>query len=387
MKIHTGLFWLPIAVALAGFASSFELAASDATSVSGSARLFWKAKSSPCTLTRPIISGKMLFLGTCDGRFYALDKQSGEVIWSHDAKADGVAGGFEISPLLSHGLLIAGTTGLCSEKDGGYVFAFDPQSGGVRWKLQAGAGSNSFVSLDEHNPKSPVIFGTRDGEWISVEASAGKVNWRLRATPSGTNCSTRTSVATDGVHVCFVAQDGTLHSLDGDSGQELWKRKPDSEPKTDVLMYKDVLYFGGADKHIYGLNPEDGTTLVRLQTLYTPNGAIAETDRQGEGEHAFVYGSARKEDAVMSFSDEFDRVRWARSSTERWSSGQPEPWGKVVIAGSCRGDVVAYRVQDGKPQWNGHVDGCITSLAHDDSNLYIAVREGALYVYHPPQDK
>jgi outer membrane protein assembly factor BamB len=389
MKTHSRLCWLLFVVVLAVLASSFELAtASDTASVSENvARLLWKTKSSPCALTRPIISGKMLFLGTCDGKFYALDKQSGEVIWSHDAKADGAAEGFELSPLLSHGLLIAGTTGSCSPKDNGYVYAFDPQSGAVRWKLQAGAGSNTFASLDEYDPKTPIVFGTRDGEWVSVEVSTGKVNWRFRATPSGTNCSSRTSVATDGVHLCFLAQDGTLHCLDGKSGQELWKRKPDAEAKTDIFMYKDVLYFGSGDKHIYGLNPENGETLVRLQTTYTPNGAIAETDKDGDGEYEFTYasnGNAGK-GVVMSLSDEFDRVRWSRSSAEHWSSSKPEPWRKVVIAGGCQGDVVAYRVRDGEAQWHAHVDGCISSFAHDDSTLYIAVQEGVVYVYHPPR--
>ena len=392
MRIHFRLCWLLLfAVFLAVLAIRYELAtASETAPVQENViRLLWKARSSPCALTRPLISGKMLFIGACDGKFYALDKQNGEVIWSHNATGEGAAGGFEIAPLLGHGLLITGTTGSCSARDSGYVYAFDPQSGAVRWKLQVGAGSDIFVSLDEYDPKSPIVFGTRDGEWVSVEASSGKVNWRFRATPSGANCRNRTSVATDGVHVCFLALDGTLHCLEGKSGQELWKRKPDVEVTTDVLMYKDVLYFGSADKHIYGLNPEEGKPLVQLRTPYTPVLAIAETDKDGEGEFEFSYGTNGDagKTGVMSFGDEFESVRWTRSSTERWSSGQPEPWGKVVIAGSCRGDIVAYRVGNGEPQWHAHVDGCIGALTHDDSTLYIAVREGAVYVYRPQRAK
>jgi outer membrane protein assembly factor BamB len=390
MKIHSALFRLLVAVLVAYFANSIELATgAEVASVSDSSgRLLWRAKSTPCPLTRPIVRGRMLFLGTCDGKFYALDKQSGKVVWSYDARADGAAGSFETFPLVSHGLVIAGTTGSCSEKDSGYIYAFDPRDGAIRWKLHADAGSDNFASLDEMDPKGSIIFGTRAGERISAEAISGKLNWRFRAIPSGADCRRTTSLVTDGANVCFVAQDKTVYCLDGKTGQVLWKRKPDSQPTADVLMYKDVLYFGSADKHIYGLNPENGTTLVQLQTPYTPTGAIAETGA-GEGEYEFAYGTNGEagKGAVMSFSDEFDSVLWVRSSAEHWSSDKPEPWGKLVIAGNCRGDVVAYRVRDGEPQWHVHVGGCVHSLAHDDSTLYIAVREGAIYVYHPPGGK
>lgn len=353
------------------------------------ARVLWKASPAHCSLTQPVISGDTIFVGSCDGKFYALDKETGKVEWSHETHADGATGSFEISPLLSHGLVIAGTTGSCSVNDGGYVYAFDPKAGAVRWKLQVGAASSSFANLDEADPKGSVVFGTRNGEWVSAEATTGKVNWRFRATPADTNCHSKMSVVTDGVQVCLLIQNGNLHCLDGKSGRELWKRKPDSEPNTDVLMYKDVLYFGSADKHIYGLDPETGKNLVQLQTPYALVGAIAKTAREEDGEYEFAYamnGSAGNA-AVMSFSDEFSRVRWSRTSSERWSSNQPEPWGKVVIAGSCRGDVLALSVKDGEPQWHAHVDGCIQSFAHDDSTLYISVGEGAIYAYGPPQSK
>ena len=356
-----------------------------ASSISEKGRLLWRSPSTPCLLTQPMVSGQTIFVGACDGKFYALEKHHGTVVWSHDAHADGASGGFLTAPLLRGDLVIAGTAGRCGTKGSGFVYAFDQKTGAVRWKVQATVASNVFAEIDVWDPKSPLVFSTGDGEWLSVDARSGKVNWRFRTTPSGANCESRTSVATDGVTVCFLAQDGTLHCLDAKSGRELWRQQRKSAPTTDVLMYKDVLYFGSADDRIYGLIPANGKLVVQLRTPYTPIGGIAEADKEtsADFEFSFATNGNTGQGVLMSYSDEFDRVLWSRSSAEGWSSNQPEPWKGVLVAGNCRGDVVAYRISDGEPQWRTHVDGCIEGLAHDSGSLYIEVREGAIYTYHP----
>jgi outer membrane protein assembly factor BamB len=151
-------------------------------------------------------------------------------------------------------------------------------------------------------------------------------------------------------------------------------------------MYKDVLYFGAADGHIYGLNPANGTPLNNLATPAIPKGRFAWGSRGGV-EKEYVFGMEKKDGlsrgVLLKFSDEFERVLWTQLAEREWTSDQPHVWRDWVIAGNCKGDMVAYAAEDGKPAWADHVKGCIRSFGHDESTLYIGVQEGTVYAYQP----
>jgi hydroxylaminobenzene mutase len=153
-------------------------------------------------------------------------------------------------------------------------------------------------------------------------------------------------------------------------------------------MYKDVLYFGAADGHIYGLNPANGAPLSNLATPAIPKGRFSR-DSRGGVEKEYVFGIEKKESqsrgVLLKFSDEFERVLWTQLAEREWSSEQPHVWKDWVIAGNCEGDVVAYGATDGKQAWSEHVKGCIRSFGHDESTLYIGVQEGTVYAYRPPR--
>ena len=82
-------------------------------------QLLWRATSSPCALTKPVIAQQTIFIGSCDGKFYAIHARTGKVIWSFDTHDDGALGGFETVPLLRGSLVIAGTLGTCGADQGG----------------------------------------------------------------------------------------------------------------------------------------------------------------------------------------------------------------------------------------------------------------------------
>lgn len=325
-----------------------------------------------------------IFIGSCDGKFYALHAKTEKVIWSFDAHDGGALGGFETVPLLHGSLVIAGTLGTCGAEQGGYVYALDQNTGKERWKVKLSADSNIFEDIDPSDPADILVFGTHRGELVAVDASSGKLKWRYHATRLGANCDSRTSVASDGVNVCFLAKDGLVRCFDAKSGRELWNRKPESPASTDLLVYKDGLYFGTTDRHIHSMDPANGAPLKPLQTPYSPVGSFAESDKTAPDQAEYVYATTADGRVVLiSFSDEFYSVQWSRTADARWSSIAPEPWGATVIAGNCNGDFVAYRVANGEPRWKGRVQGCITGFTHDASTLFLAVREGALYAYRP----
>jgi len=231
------------------------------------------------------------------------------------------------------------------------------------------------------------VFGTREDEWISIVDDSGKINWKFSESGPDPQCEIRTAPVTDGETVNFLAHDGTVFAVNR-RGRKIWSQRPSSPVTTSLFMYKDALYFGTADGHIYGLDPPNGSQLSSLMTTAIPKGRFA-SGSKGEVESEYVFATSRKDGqqqgVLLAFSDEFERELWSSSSDREWTSEEPHVWKDWIIAGNCKGDVVAYRAADGKQAWSARVKGCIRSFGHDDSTLYIGAQEGTVYAYRPAQ--
>jgi len=265
--------------------------------------------------------------------------------------------------------------------DGGYVYAFKQKTGKLLWKFPASSPSTGFVRI-----VSAIVFGTREDEWISVAMDSGKADWTFRDASPDPQCEIRTSPVTDGKDIYFVTHDGAIFALNA-LGHKIWAQRPSAPVTTSLFLYKDVLYFGTGDQHVYGVNLANGSALGDLAAPAIPKGRFAWSSK-GEVDTEYVFAKENKDGhnqgMLLAFSDEFERVLWSRSADHEWASEQPHVWRDWVIAGNCKGDIVAYRAADGKQAWSDHVKGCIRSFGHDDSTLYIGVQEGTVYAYQPP---
>ena len=74
-----------------------------------------------------------MFIGSCAGNFYALNKTTGEVQWSYDIRKDGKQQSFHGDPLVISDLILIGTDRSCDPEGVGHVYAFERSSGNVRW--------------------------------------------------------------------------------------------------------------------------------------------------------------------------------------------------------------------------------------------------------------
>lgn len=309
-----------------------------------------------------------------------MDKRTGKKVWSYDTHLDGGPRSFHGDPLVYKGTLFISTDRGCP--DGGYVYAFEQKTGKLRWKYRSSGPSTSFAQIN-----GAIVFGTREDEWVSAAMDSGKANWTFRDASPDPKCEIRTSAVADGKAVYFVTHDGAIFALNS-SGHKIWTQRLSSPVTTSLFLYKDVLYFGTNDRHIYGVNPADGRPLVKLETQAIPKGRFA-WNHQGGRDIEYVL-AVDKEDGhdqgvLLAFSGEFESVLWARTAERELLSEQPHLWRDWVIAGNCKGDIVAYAATDGKPAWTDHVKGCIRSFGHDESTLYIGVQEGTVYAYQPPK--
>ena len=124
--------------------------------------------------------GEVVFIGSCVGTFFALDRQTGKVRWSYDIGQDGNQSSFHGNPLVVNDLILTGTDG----SGIGHVYAFEMATGKVRWKYPITKGVPNSTGLPTDILRlGNNIFGVTFGdELISLNAQTGKVNWTF---PSG----------------------------------------------------------------------------------------------------------------------------------------------------------------------------------------------------------
>ena len=319
-----------------------------------------------------------MFIGSCAGNFYALNKTTGEVQWSYDIRKDGKQQSFHGDPLVINDLILIGTDRSCDPEGVGHVYAFERGSGNVRWKY----GSTS-VPTDIVQIGSNVLFGSFKDHWSSVDLRSGKLNWDFSTGATNLDCHVPKAPVTDGTHLFMAGLDGVVYSLDALSGRVTWKRKLPTVPSTGLALKDKTIYVGTNDQRIYRLNAETGVVISELALEAKPVGRLAIGN---DSLFVFLENSSERVGYIVSVDSKLAGVRWKQRSSPDWASERPHLWKESVVAGNCRGEMAAFRASDGKPLWNLTLKGCIRSIGSSDNMLFAGVQEGTIYAYEYRRD-
>lgn len=347
----------------------------------------------------PAVAGNLLFVGSCSGNFLALDKNTGEVKWSYDIKQDGNQTSFHGEMLITDELVIIGTDGGNVPTGIGHVYAFERETGKVRWKHFAGRG----VTSDVLRHGSKVYAVTLTDELLCLDLESGELNWKFASEFSGFNDDLSHSPVVAGHRVFFGGLDGRVVALHAESGEVLWKTELDGLPSTSLIVKEDQIYVGTTDEHLYGLNAVTGAILSDFPTVSVVRGKPALVDS------LLLYFSSRN--GRLGLSQNFvgldlasNTVRWRRNVAEEtgsgaqpvvqidagseaevcaaevvWSTPFPHVRGSHVLVGTGAGHVFAYRIDDGKRVWSHRLQGSIRSFGESGDLLYVGTVEGMIY--------
>jgi outer membrane protein assembly factor BamB len=137
----------------------------------------------------PLIVGDLLFAASSRSQIFALDKNNGQVVWSHDlvrefgARQDGR--GYSPSPIAYRDTVIVPAGG-----PGASGMAFNQRTGAVAWKggsFPVGPGSPVLISVDGQDQ----LVVTGANEMAGVDPLNGRVLWsHPHKTDWGLNIST-----------------------------------------------------------------------------------------------------------------------------------------------------------------------------------------------------
>ncbi len=241
----------------------------------------------------PLIVGERLFTAGTNKQIHALDKRTGEVLWSHDLVAEygapptliravvGVTAGYACSPLAYDNMVIVTAGG-----DGQSVMAFNQRDGSLVWK------SGDFLIA----PSSPILIEL-DGETQLVvvggqtinglNPDSGEILWSTPHDTYGDMNNTTAVWGQDSVLFVSSAYDG------GSRGMRL--SKAGGGTKVDELWFtRDMqIMFGSTIRvgnFIYGSSGGFGPAFITALDLRTGTAAWQE---RGFSRSNFLYADGK----------------------------------------------------------------------------------------------
>ena len=160
-------------------------------------------------LLTPSIQNGRIYAAEPRGRIFALDAQTGKVIWKHD-----------LDQPLAAGMGTGQNHVVVATRDG-EVVALDTERGEIQWRQKMGTEILARPALTDQR----VLLRSGDGQVIGVDLDSGDILWRVRrSVPALTVRGLSAPLVIDSVAVIGFAS-GRLSGIDIDSGAELWSAR------------------------------------------------------------------------------------------------------------------------------------------------------------------
>jgi outer membrane protein assembly factor BamB len=197
----------------------------------------------------PAIAYGRVFLPTFDGRFYALDAETGRVVWSRRAGRCGWA-----SPAVaSHVVYVTfiGSSECHHARTGGELDAFSTANGALRWRRELAPTESSPLVADR-----TVLVGDWDGNVWALDARTGRTRWRAHL-----DGAVKGSLALAGRRVFIGTYGGSVYALSARTGAVLWRSGGHGEFYSSPAVAYGRVFIGSLDNGVYAFGQATGDVL------------------------------------------------------------------------------------------------------------------------------
>lgn len=203
-----------------------------------------------------------LFLVSADNVLYALDQASGKTLWKHKGLDEGAAILGAATPAAKGNVVIAGFSS-------GELFALNSDSGKVVWADAPGASSDARLSDIDANPViagGAVIVGTSNGTLNAIAGSNGQQIWEEDVIAADTPWIAGNylfAITPEGLPAAVKLQDGLISWVaakpeDDEDSEELVRYK-------GPIMIRNRLAVAGSDGSLKLFRAEDGELFRELE--------------------------------------------------------------------------------------------------------------------------
>jgi outer membrane protein assembly factor BamB len=241
----------------------------DSAGPTASPKVEWSFKTDGPIVASPAVANGVVFIGSSDGVFYAIDQNTGQSKWKL-ALTDPISS----SPAVGNGMVYF------LAYDGAF-YALAANSGAVQWRFATG-GERRFEAKGIHGltpsdqmiadpmdlflsspavSNNRVYFGSSDGHIYALDAKTGILVWSFE-----TNGIVHASPAVVNGTVYVGSWDSYLYALDADTGREKWRFKSGEDPvlhnqvgfQSSPAVSDDTVYVGCRDGHVYAIDANTG---------------------------------------------------------------------------------------------------------------------------------
>jgi eukaryotic-like serine/threonine-protein kinase len=213
----------------------------------GTGKVRWRFQTEGRVRSSPAVVEGRVYVGSMDGRLYALELASGHPIWQFDTEGHSLRSGdfgfdrrtIQSSPAVADGRVFVGS------RDG-FLYAVDAGSGRLLWRVDH---RMSWVNTSPAVAGGLVFAGSSDERFVqAVDAKTGKERWHFP-----TERPVWSSPAVAGPLVYFGDGSGTVYAVERATGIERWRHKSGRRILSSPLPADGLLYVGNDDGGVYAL--------------------------------------------------------------------------------------------------------------------------------------
>ena len=279
----------------------------------------------------PTVFGNLLVVGTLDGHVYAMDAATGKQLWSAEVDDEVIS-----PPAIDAGVVYVRT-------NSGNVYAFDSNSGERKWAYDQG--NVPLLSLRGNGPllaaHGVVMFGSDDGNVISLRSDTGAIQWKLPITKGLGRTDIQKlndaddTLQLDGNILYATAYHGELTAVDATQGQLAWTR-----------AFSSYVGMGVADKEVVGVDDDS------LVWAFSKDGGGDLWKQDALQYHWLTAPAIQDKYAVVGGVDGY--VHWLDLSDGKLAArvrlskdairARPVVNGDTVYVEDVKGHVAAYRI-------------------------------------------
>jgi outer membrane protein assembly factor BamB len=250
----------------------------------------------------------------------------------------------------------------------GTAYALDADSGKVLWERSIGRLNASSPTYSKHRL---YIVNLVPGHIVKLDAKAGKVIWK-HSLPG----RAESSPVVIGRTVYFGCEDGNLYALSTISGNVRWATQLGGPVKSAPAYYGGTLYVGDYGGYMNAVDAKTGKLDWQTSSLGQGFG----TSGQFYSTPAVAFGrvyAGNNDDRVYSFDLKDGTLAWSYSTGGYAYSGPTVSTTRhsppTVYIGSFDGNVYAIDAKDGSLRWSRSAGGQVVgSLSAIGDVVYVA---------------
>ena len=203
----------------------------------------------------PTIANGKVYFGGGDGNVYAVDAQSGTLIWKFSTK-DVV----HSSPAVVNNVVYIGSWD-------SYLYAIDSETGQEKWSFKSGE-DNTIHNQVGFQSSPAVVDGTvyvgcRDAHVYAIDAATGHKKWDY---PTNKSWVVGTPAVRDGLVYVGTSDSSRFMALDAKTGRLRFNFKAGGYIFSSAALAGDLAYVGAQNGRLYAIEAKTGNLAWEFQT-------------------------------------------------------------------------------------------------------------------------